>query len=419
MTQRKLTLILSGILLMAMTPELYAQFNFEFDKNYPDSKAEAGAFIDYFISSDAVTVEFQNTYLNDQFIDNELKNKSFDKMDSRSTLGSGLNGGIYFKKQIKDHTDKMWMLGIKHRQHYNSNFSKDMFGLYFYGNKPYAGKTADISDLNYLNLRYQQFQFGFITTKVKDDGMWNLMSAGSFLLGQDYLELSSDRGTFYTQPDGEYIDMDLYLETKQSDSTNSGFGKINGIGASFEFMARYTKENKYHLQFGIKDLGFIAWNNKSTSFVVDTLYHYEGIYIENIFDSLFLDIKGQDEFADGFKKDKKDEGVTTMIPFTVELSYGRILIPEKLTVWAGGNYIFNADYTPLFQIWGDYNFSTRISAGVSVRYGGYAELGAGLHAGFDLGKGYILNLGSNYLTGYIAPSSSTAQAANIGLRKKF
>ena len=71
-----------------------------FSNNYPDSKSELGFVTDYYISSDAVTVEFQNTYLNDNFIDNDLKDDTYKKMNERYVLGSGLNSGFYFKKKI-------------------------------------------------------------------------------------------------------------------------------------------------------------------------------------------------------------------------------------------------------------------------------------------------------------------------------
>jgi uncharacterized protein DUF5723 len=413
----RLFLITSAFALIVIQPS-YSQFYPLFSNNYPDSKSELGFVTDYFIGSDAVTVEFQNTYLNDNFIDNELKNKSFDKMDDRSVLGSGLNSGFYFKKSMADKENKSWYASVRHRQHYNSNYTSDLFGLYFYGNKPYAGETADLSDLNYLNLRYNQLQFGFITSTVKEDMRWDFMYGFSALLGQEYLDIKTGRGTFYTQPDGEYIEMDMLLESKQSDSTNTGFGSVNGLGASIDFMAQLTKEGKYHLRFGISDAGFISWNSNSTSFTVDTLYNFEGTLVENFFDSLFLDIQPQDDFSDSFKKDRKQEGFTAMIPLKLNVAYGRIL-SEKLTVWASADYIVNADYVPLFQLRGDYLFSSRFMGGASVRYGGYAELGVGLHLGVDFGKGIILQGGTSYLLGYINSSSSTAQGATIGLRKIF
>ena len=408
-----------SIILMTSLSPLQAQFNLPFAENYPDANSEIGIEADYFISSDAVTVEFQNTYLSDNFIDNDLKDESFGKMDDRAVLGSGLNGGFYFKKKISNKENKSWFAAAKVRQHYNSNFTTDMFGLYFYGNKRYAGQKADLSDLNYLDIQYNQLQFGFNSAKLKDSSRWDFSYGASLLLGQEYLDISSGRGSFYTHPEAEYVEMDIALKSKQSDTTNTGFGAVNGIGASFDFMAQYTRDGKYHILFGIRDAGLIAWNNKSNSFEIDTLYHFEGIYIESIFDSLFLDIKSEEEFSEGFKKNRKQESFSTMVPMTLEFAYGRILIPKKLTVWGSVNYMINVDYTPLFQVKGDYYFSSRFMGGASIRYGGYAEFGAGLYIGADLGKGFILHGGTSYVTGFVSPSSSTAQGATAGFRKIF
>lgn len=399
--------------------KLPAQWYDVFGRNYPDSKHEAGFAADYFISSDAVTVEFQNTYLNDNFIDNDLKDQTFKKMNGEPVLGSGLDAGFFYTRRSERKEGNSWFINVRHRQHYNSTFTPDLFGLYFYGNKMYAGKTADLSDLNYLNIRYNQFQYGVIKKLGKDSSGWTFRGGVSFLLGENYLDIKTDRGSFYTHPEAEFVELDIYLESKQSDSTNTGFGKVNGIGGSVDLGLQYLKEGKYILRFGIRDAGIIAWNNKSTAFEIDTLYRFEGELIENFFDSLFLDIKSEGEFTDGFKENRKEEGFTTMIPLRAEFTYGRFIIPDKLTVWASADYIFNADYTPLIQLWNDYYISGRFMAGISFRYGGYAELGAGLHLAADLGKGFILQAGTSYISGFISSSSATAQGGHIGFRKKF
>ncbi len=413
------TLFVTSIILVCFHSPSAAQWNGIFDSNYPDRQKEVGFAGEYFISSDAVTVEFQNTYLNDNFIDNDLKDKTFKKMNGEPVLGSGLDAGFYYSSRSEKNEEHSWFVNVRHRQHYNSTFTPDMFGLYFYGNKMYAGKTADLSDLNYLNIRYNQFQYGIVRKLSGDSSGWTFRGGVSFLLGENYLDIKTDRGSFYTHPEAEYVELDIFLESKQSDSTNTGFGKVNGVGGSVDLALQYLKQGKYILRFGIKDAGIIAWNSKSTSFEIDTLYRFEGELIENFFDSLFLDIKSEGEFTDGFKENRKEEGFKTMIPLKAEFSYGRFVIPDKLTLWASADYIFNADYTPYIQLWNDYYISKRFMAGISFRYGGYAEIGAGIHLAADLGKGYILQAGTSYISGFISSSSATAQGGSFGLRKKF
>jgi hypothetical protein len=399
-----------------------AQTSTLFESNYPDKKNSIGIDANYFINSNGVTTEFTNAYLNSKFLDADIKEGSLKKMKDKNTLGSELNGGIYYRYGSKKSSDTCRVshfFSLKERTHFTTKFPKDLFELYFYGNKPFAGASADISNFNYRSLQYQQLQFGMMHETRKDDKEFGYAVALSVLNGENFIEIKTTTGSLFTDADAEYIDMTLHLESKQSDSTHKSFGSSNGLGASADFELHYGEKNKYNIRFSANDIGMISWNKKSFLFEVDTSYHFEGVVVNNLFDSLYLDLKSEQDFKEGFKENKQSKSVTTALPFRFNLSYERTITPEKLTMALGAEYILNSDFIPLISLTTNYFISSRFHAGIILQYGGYGGFHGGIHFDKDFGKGFILTAGTAYLDGYVMPSSSTGQGAYAGIKKIF
>jgi len=397
----------------------FGQYHTDFSKNYSDKKNTIGIAGDYQIASDAVTVEFQNAFLNNSFLNTTIKDGAFTNMDDRSVMASRVSEGIYYKRKTTESDNNFWFVAFRNRSHYNTNFTKDLFGLYFYGNKPYAGQTADLSDLNYNSIKWQQMQFGINKRILCDSSYWDITGSLSVLNGQDYLNFTTGRGTFYTHPEAEYVEMDLLLQSKQADSSNHSFGASNGFGASLDLMATYSHKDNYYLTFGIKDAGFIAWNKKSFEYTVDTLYRFEGAVVDNFFDSLYLDISSESDFIDGFRSNYKSGGFTTSLPMWMGAEFGKELMDGKVTAFAGIDYILNADYDLHIRVGGEYTFNRHIAGGAAFHAGGYAKYGWELYGIFDLSHGFLLHAGTSYLGGFVAPKNATAQGGSVGIAKVF
>jgi hypothetical protein len=347
----------------------------------------------------------------------DLKDGSLNKMTDKNYLGSMLNVGLWYRH--KKDSAFSWFAGVYHRTHFNTKFPKDIFHLYFYGNKPFAGQTADLSNFNYFSLQYQQLQFGLMKEKTKGDKTITYIVSLSALNGQRFSEIKTHSGSLYTQQDAEYIDMNLYLESNQSDTTHKKLGSHNGIGASTNIEFSYEAKDKFKISFSARDMGFLSWNNKSTSFVVDTNYHFEGVVINNLLDSVYLDLKSEKDFKEGFKKEIQSKTITTLLPFEFNLFYQQTILKEKLTGTLGIKYIANANYIPLIYLAGNYYFNSKTCGGIRFQYGGYSNFHIGISVDKDFGKGIILSAGTAYIDGYILPKTVTGQGAYAGVKKIF
>ncbi len=140
--------------------------------------------------------------------------------------------------------------------------------------------------------------------------------------------------------------------------------------------------------------------------------------VNNLFDSLYLDISSEKEFVDGFKKSRETKSFVTAVPAKIKI-IASIPWGPQLTILAGADYYFNSGYMPMVFAGADLMFSKRVLAGVSFRYGGYGMLNAGLHAGFDIGHSFIFEAGTAFADGYLSPKNATSQGAYGLLKKVF
>ncbi|MBK6641630.1 MAG: hypothetical protein IPG39_10520 [Bacteroidetes bacterium] len=69
-----------------------AQHEWPFKNNYTTATTEIGIDANGLIGSDAITTKFMNTYINNEFIEQSVKDGAYSKMGDRSKIGSYLNG---------------------------------------------------------------------------------------------------------------------------------------------------------------------------------------------------------------------------------------------------------------------------------------------------------------------------------------
>ncbi len=376
------------------------------------------------IASDAITNQFILTYLREDFIDSDLKDEVSKNLDEKNLLGGYLNAGFAFRSKAKNGSYKgqalsyQWVASIKNRILFNTTFSDDFFKLYFYGNKIYEGQQADISNFNYSYQQFQQFQLGMSRQAVRGNKTWTSMLAFSYLNGQDYLSVKTTRGTFYTATDAEYVDLDLALTAQQADSNNNSFGAINGVGFSTDYGIRLDKGKwKYSLQ--ISDLGFIQWNKKSSTITVDTNYRFEGVEVQNLLDSFYIEINSDQDFKNGLITTRNFEKFTKALPAQIMLTAESIALHPKIHAYSTLRYRFNSNMLPLVLIVGDYLFSKSFYVGLSMQYGGYSKLHGGVRAMYSAGKGWMLYVGSSYLDGFFLQNNVGGVGGSVSVQKVF
>lgn len=408
-----------------------AQYNFpgneysslSFHEFYP-SKKNIFLFADYYSGSTAITNKFFNYYYLGKFIDTELKNDVSKRLDDNDNLiGAGFNASLTYIYSIKDTNDSksIYFAGISSRHFAESNFSRDLFELFFRGNKQFEGKTAYFNDYRFRLFEYQKLTWGKLMVNSGDSSKFSFGYSGSLLLGQRFNDINVS-GSIYTAPGGEYLDVNANGNMHATDSTHTGFGSINGYGASIDLYLHYPISNSIALHLMVSDLGFINWNNKTSVITVDTSYHFEGVAVNDLFDfsdSVFSSSSLSDSAqANGFLTHHTKKNYSTVLPVraTLELEYA---YNEKISFSLIDEIMTGDFYRNSVTLRVGWKPSSKAILSVQASYGGYGNFSAGAFATFLVKKEYAVTAGSYALAGILFPAYFTSQGAFVSLKKYF
>ena len=403
--------------------ESFAQTKDSTNNFHEKSFVEAEISGDYFFNSSALTTEFVNTFYTGGYITPEIKDRVNSKLKYSNRFGSDFNYGLSFRCKPKNFAGKKNILltaALRDRLHIDGVFSEDLFRVSFYGNKMFAGQIADLGNSRFNLLRFQQAQFGLIFEGDSMHGDYGF--SFSLLKGEKNTALEINRANLTTSADGTKIDFDLAMNMRQTDTARTGAKAFNGFGASFDLFYEIPYVTWYNdgiFRLDIFDLGLIRWNNKSMYMKQDSVYSYDGIDINSIYDLQNQTIPSAS--ADSFINNNfsfNPEPYTTFLPSVFSVSattyYGKKFIFEK-----GMSYRFNANCRPYY--YGNFSWFCAPTVMISaiVAYGGYGNFNAGTEFEARLFKNYTLHIDSYYLLGYLIPKKFSGQGIAVSFSGKF
>jgi hypothetical protein len=422
---RNLTLYLLTFAFLLPALSGNAQFqNYFNDSTQAFNKIEIGG--DYNLGAAALNAAFINTFYFKNHISEDLKSKAGADLKELNNFGGDLNYGITYTHFNKDSVG-LWglkntgyFMALKNRQHVDGRFTKDLFNIVFNGNQDYRGKTADLSNFNLNELNYQQFEFGLIKNFTRNEKQFTIGGGLSLLNGQKHVSVTIDKGSLYTQQDGEYIDLTTNLSMQQSDTSHQKFGASNGLGLSSHIYFSYLTTKGGQLKFEMSDLGFIRWNQKSTQVNLDTSMHFEGVAVSNIFDfkdPAYSTVPSDTAYIAKFLKHVKHEAYNSYLPALFQLSFNQTI--NQFTFLSGIKYRLKANFIPYVFMGIRYQLNNNFYASGILSYGAYSRFNLGLEVGKKFAFGTALILGSQFVNGYIFPMQASAQGIYIALIKTF
>lgn len=378
----------------------------------------------YDLGSDNLTNAFMEKFYTGGYIDSDLKGGVLSRTKSRNRIGANFNGGIFgaFALDSLFHKPGFGIFfSVKDREHFDAGFSRDLYKVGFYGNAPYAGKTADFNGFNMTLLRYQQVQIGLFSSKLDSAARWGI--GVSFLKGEQYLSAFAKKAELYTSDDGQYIDFNTELTVAQSDTAHKGFQAFNGMGASVDiyFEAPFkTRFGNSKIKVSVSDIGLIKYNQNTLYLNRDSLFHFTGFNVTSINDLQNAGITGkttQDSVLHAIVPFKK-QSVTVTLPAILNLSF-ETRFNKVFELSEGIRYVFNANYNLLYYVKGGFHLNKQFMLSATLSYGGYSTLNYGLGLYANMGKGFIIYAGSNNIEGYLVPKRTTAQGVYLTLIKDF
>lgn len=415
-----LSAFISGAQESFLRPE-YSSFSLH--EFYP-SKKNITLASEFYFGSTAITGKFFDYYYLGKFIDTKLKNDVSSRLKlTNNRLGAGFNASLIYTYRIKDtnRVKSIYFAGIGTRNFAESNFSGDLFDLYFRGNKSFEGETVDFKDFHFRLYQYQKLTWGKLIINPGDSSKVSFGYSGSLLIGQRFNDINVS-GSLFTAPDGEYLDVTASGNLHATDSAHKSIRSFNGYGASIDFYFHYPLSNSVALNLLFSDLGFINWNNKTSVITVDTSYHFEGVEADDLFDfsdTVFSSSSLTDSSqASGFltRHTKQSYSVVLPVKASLELSYA---FDDRISFSLTDEIMSGDFFRNSVAIGMGWKASSKTIFSARAAYGGYGNFSAGIFASFLVKKQFMLTAGSHALTGLLFPAYFTSQSAFVSLKKYF
>ncbi|MBI5219391.1 MAG: hypothetical protein HY958_10720 [Bacteroidia bacterium] len=401
---------------------------FSLHKMNPDTNAyEIGVSYNTFVSSNSISNKFVNSILflgvpafhMNKYLSYDLKKSN--PVKTQNFFGMEDNACMYFSylpDSMFGYDHLGYRVSVENSNHGDVKFSRDLYNITFFGNKDYAGKTADFTDLQLTYMRYQQVKFGLFKQSKNIEDPFTIYFGIGIIKGQSYNSLSFDTTTLFTEESGEYINLQmqaLYFTTDTAKNKSKWY-HFNGMGACADIAFTYEdKKGNYFISCSLNDIGFIRWKNNSLMVPFDTTVHWDGVMVDSILwgrDTTFNTNFTKDSLIKTLYAKTKKTGFVKMIPEKINIAITKRLLNNNLYATLGMSYLYHANCPyPLIYAKGDYYFRNKISAGLQLAYGGYGNFQCGLGVSARFTKNILLQLGSSNIIGFILPYQTYAQSA--------
>jgi hypothetical protein len=355
--------------------------------------------VDFSNSSNAVTTMFAGAFLTQSDITDVMKNRVMAYAPRIIKYEDELKAGLAYKHYFKDRGTTLY-LSYYHRNIRNLTTTRDAFQLVFFGNKPFEGRTADLSDIHFSNLMYNQYSIGL----SKSDGHFFIGANISFLQGFNNQQLNNTSGGLYTAPYGDYLNMSYNMVFNQATVGASHFFDMNGVGISGDLKVGYSSERS-RFTFSIQDLGAIGWGRHPVNYTGDTSLTYSGFAISDItnISGSFNGLKLDSTFNRLIPR-QTNNSYSTSLPTTIQVMYSRLFKLKRSSMVL--TFSVNTKLLPKYYAYGYVKTSFLLHDGWSTSVmaggGGYSLF----DLGFDIGRSYKFFdfiLGSKNLIGSILP----------------
>ncbi|MGL4596448.1 MAG: hypothetical protein ACRCYO_02910, partial [Bacteroidia bacterium] len=192
----------------------------------------------YSAGSDMLTNGFVNKLYLGGYIDTDLKSSVMKRRNSYNVVGATADLGVAavfrFRKPddigngVTEISAKHFMsIRVRDRYRVDGTFGPEAFELAFYGNRPFRGQTADLSDLKFRFLHWQQVQVQLAISQTSG-------FAVSVLKGESFFNGETRKANLFTDPNGYALNVTADFTYQMSDTAKSSFKAWHGTGASID-----------------------------------------------------------------------------------------------------------------------------------------------------------------------------------------
>ncbi|MBS1622605.1 MAG: hypothetical protein JST83_01195 [Bacteroidetes bacterium] len=366
---------------------------------------------DFHVNSNSIVTTFAGAFLTGKEITTTLRDRVAGYAPRMIKYEDEMKVGLAYKHYFKKPSVSLYV-SYYHRNMRFLSTDRDAFEVLFYGNKRFEDKTASLNNINFENLMYNQYSIGV----SKSDGHFFGGLNVSFLQGFSDQQVKNPRGSLYTAPYGEYLDVAYSMTFNQANNGASSFFDLDGKGFSADLQLGYNTD-KWRLSVTVQDLGYINWNRRPTNYIGDTAFRYNGVVIPDLTNLSGIKI---DSVLATLGPKKSNNAYSTNLPTIFQVNFSHLVKLKKnsmiLTASVNTrllkNYYAYGYVKAAFLL--DHDWTTSVSAGA----GGYSLFNLGM----DVGKRWRnldFIIGSNNLIGSLLPMYFPGSSAYFRVAAHF
>jgi hypothetical protein len=356
----------------------------QYDTLHPDFEMVLHGVADYGTSS--IERRFANKFFYGGEITDDIKNASFDRHGGINRIGWDMQSEVEFRNYKTEKLGKGkygWLLRGSVQSYGSMVYSKDLFGLLFYGNEAYLGEIIDFTGTRGSAWSFQKLGFGFIDKKSKSNISLNAYSIGS------YANFSVVNSRLYQSESGDSLALSYKgsFESFSAEKMNRGWGF--GVDADIRIPVELNEDKKIYIQFLMRNLG-VGFLPNVTRHEADSSLSFQGFTFDQLLGS--SNLVGDDfSWPDTLNIQKTVKNQFRILPGFLQVGK---MIDEmntaKIQSFYGVRIYPSVALLPLVYAGVHYSPVKWYSTGVHIVYGGYSGMRFGWYAALNFDK---FNLG--------------------------
>ncbi len=404
------------ILILLVVKSTTAQDIPYFPSQIPDDdwkvKVEAWAFEE--TNSSAFTNGFLKDVNDSKYLVRDLRENQIENINENVLTGRqrSFGTGVHFR------SGKMiYYIGLEHQHVLDSRLDEGLIKILLLGNAPYAGEILQLPFSQYYSNYFNQLKGG-IGTMIKKGGMTHSISGTLGLtIGQNYDFVKVENSSFYTHPDGDYLDVSIVAETELSDTAWAEVYEVGGIGGSLDLKYSILKEKDFYVSFSAKNLGFVNWSRNPFVAGMDTSFMFEGIAIdttsgnnENIPDDF-----SYDNLRRLFFKNPDGSSFNSVLPVILNFTAGKYISEENFYIGLNAMYLPTLEANYKLELFATWNSNNTFQLTPIFAYSSYEKINFGLGFGVKLSDNLYLRAGSSYLNSIFSDTGAAGAGGYFSL----
>lgn len=382
------------------------------DTLVPKHEISLSGVADY--ASSSILNSMSNKLLYGGEITDAIKTASFDNHGVINRFGVNLQGEIEYRNTAAS-LFKKHDLGYGIKAGYYSFggvvYPKDLFGLAFYGNAIYSGKTADFSGTSFSFSSFQKIGFSLIDKKNSSSITLNLVNLSS------HSSLRVNEGTIY-----QSLATDTLSLTVNANLSNTGGNSFSkGIGfcldADFRLPMKGMNDNVSFLQILVKNVGFAFMNQPLTVNSIDTSYATTGLTFDELINSNGP-LTPSFSALDSLSLIDKESRNSILLPGMIQVSkLVEINSSRRFQEYYGFRIFLSKAFIPMVFVGLDTRLGRSLHIGVNGSYGGFSDFMLGMYSYYKIGA-WSLGVGSENIIG-VFTNKAYGEAISLRLRCGF